>query len=281
MSDDNVVNYQHPSSSFSHQEQPPAAEAQEEDLYSVLGLDGWTDNILEIKNAYRLLARQYHPDQNSNARHDPHQHAALTAKFQQITNAYQVLSDATAKKQYDLFGECTDEESEVENGFVTFGGHYVVNTFNGGDTNYDGSYRRAQKRQEEEHAQQTRLLLERGTPIPGRDIKMDLQVDVRTGTYGGVEVVEVERLQSCTACQGTGLYGGQMYASGRAHHLRPPDCSTCQGQARVSVVEDVTVHIPPGSNRGFKIHKPNMGNVGLNGGRTGDLWVVLRSKPFM
>lgn len=95
------------------------------DYYALLGLKKWASDV-DIKKAYKKMAMQYHPDRNKGDK-------KAEAKFKEINEAYQVLGDATKKKNYDQFG------SAEWNPFGGMGGNPFWWQHTGaGSTNYGG-----------------------------------------------------------------------------------------------------------------------------------------------
>mmetsp|Transcript_22110 Transcript_22110/g.28606 ORF Transcript_22110/g.28606 Transcript_22110/m.28606 type:complete len:313 (+) Transcript_22110:72-1010(+) len=228
-----------------------AAPSSDPDFYEILGLDDWTNDLNILKSAYRHLAKQYHPD----AVGDDDDMDTAVAMFQEITEAYKVLSNPDTKQKYDLFGQHGPAQGA---GFITFGGGMVVMD----DDNH---------RQQEHYSQQQHQieLLQQGLPINGRDLRIDLEIDIRTGTYGGEERIQISHLDRCGGCYGTGRY-----------RVDNSCCGGCGGKGRLAKTKELIVKIPPGANRGHKIHRPGLGDVGLNGGRSGDLVIILKSKGY-
>ena len=218
-------------------------------FYKILGLDGWTNDLSAVKHAYRQKAKECHPDAVSD-----NDKATAAVVFQEITKAYRVLSNPQSKSKYDLFGQHGPAQG---GGFVTFGGGIMV-------MGTDES-----QRQEKNYSaiEVEKERLEGGHPVNGRDIRIDMEIDIKTGTYGGQQTIQMSHLDRCGACFGTGRY--------------PVDgtcCGTCGGRGRLARTKQVLVRVPPGSSRGHKIHRPGLGDVGLNGGTNGDLVIVLKSK---
>jgi len=278
-------------------------------LYEILGVpEGWTDNPLEIKQAYRQLVRHYHPDSSSSGSgsnigngiqvdNNNNNNNNDATQFQTLHHAYKVLSDPIAKAQYDETLFADEEEAEYwgpfprahhEEGLPTTttmtccGGDEpqdVVTTF-GGNYIYQeeqGHPQRHRLEQQERDDVQARLHLERGEAVPGEDVRVELPLDLRTLSFGGVETVPVHRWRTCPTCHGTGSL--TVFDKGT---IAPVECQSCRGRARIWVQgEEVQVRIPPGAHRGSKLHRPGGGHDGWNGGAPGDLWVVLQSKPYM
>ncbi len=236
------------------------------DYYGVLGVprDASED---QVRSAYRKLARQYHPDVN------PSEDGA--ARFREVTEAYQVLSDAQRRQRYDMFGS-TD-------GAVGFGIDDLFNTFFGGET------RRR----------------ERG-PMRGADLRMQLEIELIDAVNGGERVVKVPRLESCERCSGDGAEPGSTVStcptcSGRGEVRQVQQsvfgrfvnvstcprcggagktvdkvCTRCRGEGRERKEREITLTIPAGIDDGQQLRVAAEGEAGMRGGPSGDLYVLIR-----
>ena len=223
------------------------------DPYEILGVSR-SAAADEIKSAYRRLARKYHPDVNPND-------AAAEEKFKEIGAAYAILSDPEKKARFDQYGVTDDQPSDP------FGGA-------GGRD--------------------------------GDDLKIEIELSLRDVLSGVTKEASVDKQVECNFCGGRGTDGGKA----------PEQCGTCRGQGVVSAVRNTfigqvrtqttcptcsgegimiknpcthcrgrgtkretvstTINIPAGVESGSTIHMPGHGNDGTNGGRPGDLYVVLR-----
>lgn len=168
------------------------------DFYAILGVTRSAD-AAQIKSAYRKLAKQYHPDANPGV--------DTTEKFQEINRAYEVLTDPQLKSKYDMFGEQglgTSAASDQSAG-SPFGGGYggygqevdlgdIFDSFFGGGGGMGGGRGRGRGRT-------------RG-PVVGDDLRFDLEVDFRTGVFGGEEKVRIRHMETCDTCSGSGVKPG-------------------------------------------------------------------------
>ncbi len=154
------------------------------DYYKILGIDK-NASAEEVKRAYRKLAHEYHPDKQG----------GNEAKFKEINEAYQVLSDPKKREQYDQFGSSAFQGGQ---GFGGFGqGGYDFGGFNfdrdGFDINdifemFGGAFGgRSTRRSPEETSR-------------GGDIEISLNVDFYTGARGGVQKIEINKDSVCEEC---------------------------------------------------------------------------------
>ena len=177
--------------------------SEKRDYYEVLGVEK-SASASELKNAFRSLARKYHPDRS--------QEDNAEEMFKEIQEAYAVLSDEQKRAQYDRFGHNSPGGSPFS-GFGSggfninlediLGGDFFSNIFGGG-----GGGRRSRRR--------------------GSDIRMYHSVDLKQIYEGSTEEVEVELPVSCTDCDGTGAKDGKI-----------TQCSDCSGQGRVRMRQQV------------------------------------------
>ncbi|TFB53663.1 molecular chaperone DnaJ [Cryobacterium tagatosivorans] len=243
------------------------------DHYEVLGVarDATTD---EIKKAYRRLARQLHPDVNPGA--------DASERFKSVTHAYDVLSDAKQRQQYDRGGQ---GGGGFDNGqFGNFGD--IFETFFGGG---GGGSRGPRSRRERGQDALLRVELDLDEVIFGthRDIEVDTAVVCATcsGTCCQPGTAPV----TCDICHGTGniqravrsLLGNVMTSSpcgscrGYGTIIATP-CVTCQGQGRVRARRTVPVDIPAGVDTGLRLQMPGSGEAGPAGGPNGDLYLEMK-----
>lgn len=260
------------------------------DPYQVLGVprDASPD---AIKQAYRRLARQHHPDAN---RGKPE----AEEKFKEINAAYEVLSDPEKRARFDRFGQA--EPSPGGFGGFNFGNMGGAGPGGAGGVGgiedlfemfgFGGA---GQARQ---------------GPQRGDDLRADVVLDLDDVMSGTTRTLKVERTEVCASCQGEGGEGkgstetcrqcrgtgqvrqvrdsflGQVVRTGpcpQCHGrgrviLRP--CHTCHGRGMVRAVRDVPVRIPPGVEQGTRIRVQREGAGGAMGGPAGDLFVFIHVK---
>jgi molecular chaperone DnaJ len=242
------------------------------DHYATLGVERNASED-EIKRAYRRLARQYHPDAN---KHDP----AAEERFKEITRAYEVLSDSHKRRNYDMFGS----DRAGVSGFGDFGGisDLFASFFGGfGETRTRGAARGA------DLLAQVELSLEEAAL--GIEKEVEITNLVECSTCGGSGAAAGTFPTRCSTCGGAGeirqvrrtVFGDVMTATtcpqcrGSGEEIAHP-CSTCGGSGRRQVTETMTVHVPPGVDDGAHLRVTGRGEVGLRGGRAGDLYVEIR-----
>lgn len=253
------------------------------DYYEVLGVSK-TANDDEIKKAYRGLAKKYHPDVCK----EPD----AEAKFKEVQEAYEVLSDSTKRQQYDQFGH--DGPNMGANGFggFDFGGGFggfedIFSSFFGG-----GSRRRSQN-----------------GPSRGRNIKTSVVLTFEEAAFGVEKEITLSKLDTCKDCSGTGAMSGkdietcpkcrgrgrvvveQNSIFGRVQtettcpscggkgKIIKNKCTTCHGEGRVKNVSKLKVKIPSGIEDDQTLTVSGKGEAGLNGGMNGDLFINVTVKP--
>ena len=260
--------------------------ADKRDYYDVLGVQkGATD--AEIKKAYRGLAKKYHPDVNPGDKE-------AEAKFKEVNEAYEVLSDADKKAKYDQYGHAAfDPTAGAGGGFGGFGG------FGGGGFDVDlgdifgsffGGGRSSGRRN--------------NGPQKGEDIEVNVTIDFEEAVFGCKKNIKFQRSAKCAHCHGTGSedgksetcptcrgtgqrrvvqnLGGMQFQStttcdqcrGTGKYIKTP-CSKCRGAGYERVTKNLTVDIPAGIDHGKGLVIRGAGNDGKNGGIAGDLYVMV------
>ncbi len=250
------------------------ASGNKRDYYEVLGVDRSADEAA-LKSAFRKLAMQYHPDRN------PGDHTA-EEKFKEVSEAYEVLSDADRRARYDRFGH-----QGVEGfGGSGFGGGVNINDIFGeifGDI-FGGGRGRGRGPQRNR----------------GSDLRYNLEISFEEAAFGAEVQVKIPRPRRCDACDGTGsktkqtrtcpTCGGAgevrftqgFFAVSRActqcggsGQVVSDPCKTCKGAGRVEGESSLTVNIPPGVDNGTRVRLAGEGETGEHGGPAGDLYVVV------
>lgn len=262
--------------------------------YEILGVSkGATDD--EIKKAYRKLAHKYHPDKAGGDE----------AKFKEINEAYQVLSDKAKRSQYDQFGRTFEGAGGASgqgfggfdfSGFQGFGGNQGFDfDFGGGDFSdifsdiFGGGGRSAKRR--------------------GRDIQVDTEIDFFEIAKGTERTFSLYKTTSCDKCEGTGGEPGAKrktcptcQGKGRIQKTsrsffgsftQVVECSECRGEGQVfenkcrqcggdgrfKKEEKIEIKIPAGISDGQTISVRGAGEAGEKGAPSGDLYVTVRIKP--
>ncbi|MDW8237650.1 MAG: DnaJ C-terminal domain-containing protein [Aquificaceae bacterium] len=235
------------------------------DYYSILGVSK-DATILEIKSAYRRLAKLYHPDINK----DPES----SQKFRDINEAYHVLSDEEKRQRYDQILNSRDERAYKD--FMQYIQEFVDSIING---------MRAPK------------------PRRGQDLRLKLELSLEEAAFGCTKTVKYERWVDCTHCEGKGYEGEPQLetcqacngsgrrVSGIFSFPRPCSvckgrgvivkntCRVCAGRGRVARVSAVEVSIPKGTEEGDVLLVKGFGHAGERGGQAGDLYLRVELLP--
>ena len=254
------------------------------DLYKLLGVEKRATPE-EIKKAYRKLARQYHPDRNPGD-------AKAEARFKEISGAYDVLSDADKRKQYDrgsLFGGGGAPGGGAAPGGFSDIGDIFSNLFGDRVPGSGGG---------------------RTTPPPrrperGRDLEAEVTVTFAQAMEGAQIPLTVPTAQGCNTCHGTGARPGTApkicprcqgrgiesegqglfsistpcSRCGGAGTVIEDPCPTCQGSGVTRTIKKYRVNIPAGVKDGSKVRLAGKGEPGPHQGAPGDLFVITRVQP--
>src|ERR1700746_3373368 len=272
------------------------ATATKQDYYELLGVPRKA-SAKDIRNAFRKLARKYHPDLNPGDK-------ASEEKFKQLQEAYDVLSDSKKRQMYDQYGFYSDNLPPGGPGAApSQGGEQDVNfdfdgfDFGGGAGAGSGgsSFRdlfsqffsggRGSTATEPEHE-------------PGGDLEYQIEIGFWDAVRGAVKKLSITRLDTCETCHGTGAVGapqtctvcggtgtirqsaGKMKFNvpctrcGGTGKLRTA-CKTCGGEGRVRRTETIEVRIPAGVASGGRVRVPGKGNAGTMGAPAGDLYLLV------
>jgi molecular chaperone DnaJ len=260
--------------------------SQKRDYYEVLGVEKGSSKD-QIKDAYRKLALQYHPDRNKDA--------GAEEKFKEISEAYAVLSDEQKRSQYDNLGHAGfDQQYSQEDIFRTTDFDSVFRDMGFGDLfrsifggGFGGGYE-----------QQNR----------GQDLAYDLEITLEEAAKGTEKDINIPRTEHCDVCGGSGAAPGSsaricptcqgqgkvqnMRKAGFAMYVQVTACPTCKGKGRIietpcsnchgtGVVRKrrtITVKIPPGVDEGHQRRLRGEGEAMANGGESGDLYVIIHVK---
>jgi molecular chaperone DnaJ len=255
--------------------------ATKRDYYDVLGVPR-SASAEEVKKAFRKLAMQYHPDRNKDA--------GAEARFKEIGEAYEVLSDGEKRAAYDRFGHAGLQGFDIGRGFegFDFGGFGdIFDAFFGGSATARGA-RSAQR---------------------GADRRVDIDIPFEDAAFGCEREVEVERIERCARCAGSGSEPGSQPArcptcegAGQVRRVSRSffgqfvnlaTCSNCRGEGRIVTdpckdcrgsgrqrrSRTLAVNIPAGVADGSRMRLSGEGDTGLNGGSPGHLYVYLTVLP--
>jgi len=254
------------------------------DLYTVLGLDKRA-SLTDIKRAYRRLARKYHPDINPGDR-------AAEAFFRRIVLAYETLSDPERRRRYDTVGEGGPQVAEVS---YEFQGFDFSATAEGAQASTFGELFADVFRRPQASADRTE---------DGADLHAEVALSFEEAMRGAERSVTLMRVEACHSCRGTGalqsaearcqhcqgsghlrLARGHMVFTKTCPHCggsgrrRQRSCPTCGGEGAQPRSETVAVRIPAGIEDGARVRIPSKGHAGRRGGRTGDLYVMVKVAP--
>lgn len=262
----------------------------EKDYYKTLGVPK-TATAAEIKKSYRELARKYHPDANKGD-------VKAEDRFKEITEAYNVLSDAKQRKEYD------DARSMFGGGFRVPGGSRTGpgGTFDFGDLFGGGSdsglgdvlggiFRRGggtHSRMRRGADVETETSLSFGDAIDGATVSLRLTGEGPCPVCHGTGAKPPSMPKVCPDCHGTGQQSRNLggfglsepckTCKGRGMVVDDP-CAECHGSGRAMSSRTVQARIPAGVADGQRIRIPGRGAPGENGGKPGDLYVRVNVKP--
>jgi len=218
------------------------------DYYSVLGVNR-DANEREIKQAYRRLARKYHPDVNPGDK-------SAEARFKQINEAYEVLSDKEKRQKYDQFGDQFAQAGWQQTPFWNFsqvGGTQRFHFEEGLGSLFDDLFRSGTRSR-------------RARPRRGQNVDYPVAVTLEEAYHGTKRTITLRSEQSCSSCHGTG-------------RIQNMPCSVCRGSGVISTVKRLEVKIPPGVKEGSRVRIAGKGKPGYAGGTSGDLYLVVSVKP--
>jgi len=256
--------------------------AAKKDYYEVLGVNKDASNE-EIKKSYRKLAMKFHPDRNpDNPNAEEH--------FKEAKEAYEMLSDDQKRAAYDQYGHAGVDPSMggAGNGFggAGFGdafGDIFGDIFGGGARGQRNNvYRGADLRYNME------ISLE--DAAKGTETKIRIPVQAACETCKGSGAKAGKSPVTCTTCNGHGQVRMQQgffsvqqtcpKCHGGGKTIKDEDkCGTCHGAGRIKQNKTLSVKIPAGVDEGDRIRLSGEGEAGVNGGPTGDLYVVVHLKP--
>jgi molecular chaperone DnaJ len=250
------------------------------DYYEVLGVPR-SASADEIKRAYRRLAREHHPDANPESPEDE-------ARFKEVAQAYEVLSNPERRERYDRFGpEGVSGFAGDAQGFGGLGD--LFDAFFGGG--FGGSQRGP------------------AGPPRGSDLEVILDLDFEHAVFGTQQSVSVRTAVLCATCTGRGTAEGtqpvecsECGGSGQVRRVRQSilgqmvtagpcsrcggtgeviasPCAICRGEGRVIEQRSYRADIPAGVDTGSTLRLSGRGAVGPRGGPAGDLYVHIRVRP--
>ncbi len=252
-----------------------------EDYYKLLGVDKNASDA-EIKKSYRSKAMKFHPDRNKD---NP---TEAEAKFKQIKEAYEVLSDPKKRAAYDQFGHAGVDSSMGGGRHGGFGGGESFSDVFGdvfGDIFGGGRQQRSSVQRGADLRYNLELSLEEA--VFGTDAKVRVPVLVACGECSGTGAKKGSSPVICSTCHGHGQVRMQQgffsvqqtcpTCQGSGKQIKDP-CGSCRGQGRVQETKTLSAKIPAGVDTGDRIRLAGEGEAGINGGPTGDLYVQIQVK---
>ena len=249
----------------------------------------------EIKKAYRKVAMQYHPDRNPGDK-------SAEERFKEAAEAYEVLSDADKRAQYDRFGHAGVSGNgrgahapNMEDIFSQFGdifGEDIFGSFFGGGGG--GQRTRGGQRARGTRGSNLRIKLKLTYEEIAKGVTKNIKVKKYVGctTCSGSGAKDKSSVQNCSTCGGSGqvrkvtsTFLGQMQTvttcpacNGEGSTITAK-CHDCKGEGRVYGEETVSIDIPAGVQEGMQLNVSGRGNAGERGGMQGDLVILIEEEP--
>ena len=247
------------------------------DYYEVLGVNRDASED-DIKKSYRKLAMKFHPDRNPD-------NPKAEEQFKEAKEAYEILTDGNKRAAYDQYGHAgVDSSAAAGAGAAGFGGFSdafgdIFGDIFGGGRGRSNVYR-------------------------GADLRYNLEIGLEEAARGTETKIRIPTMDECATCHGTGAKPGTQPTActtcgghgqvrmqqgffsiqqtcpkcpGSGKIVQSP-CATCKGAGRLKQHKTLSVKIPSGVDEGDRIRLSGEGEAGVNGGPTGDLYVVIHLK---
>ncbi len=264
------------------------------DYYKILGVEK-SASADEIKKAFKKAAMQHHPDRPG----------GNEAKFKEVNEAYQVLSDAEKRQRYDQFGSDFEQQGGFGQGanwediMSQFRGGGAQGGFSGGDFGDFGDI----------FGDLFGQSRSRG-PARGRDIQVDVEIDFKQAAFGVEKEISLRKQNKCDVCNGSGgepgskmetcatcngrgqvtqtqrtflgamqsvVVCGDCHGTGKKPSKK---CKHCGGSGIVNSNSNIKIKIPAGIDNGQSIRLDGQGEAAPHGGANGSLYVRVRIKPL-
>ena len=272
--------------------------ADKKDYYEILGVSKSASDD-ELKKAYRKMAKKWHPDAN------PDNKKEAEAKFKEVNEAYEVLSDPQKRQMYDRFGTADPQQAGFGGGpFGGGNGYYSYTSSDFGDfgdlgdifSSFFGGGFSGQRQNARRN----------NGPRKGDDLELSIDISFEESFLGVEKEIIVTRQETCNVCGGTGAKKGtnpvkcptcqgtgnvtsyQNTILGRVQTRRTcsdchgtgeiikEPCEICHGKGTVRKTPKVKVKIPAGINDNQTVVLRGQGNPGVKGGPAGDLYITVR-----
>ena len=261
------------------------------DYYDILGVSKSSSQD-EIKKAYRKMAHQYHPDKNPNNKD-------AEAKFKEVSNAYEILSDTQKRSNYDRFGEAGNNPNMggfgggFNGNMGDFGGiDDILNSF------FGGGFANAQPNSRSGgHSRDKGIDIEMIIDLTLEEIAtgankiFDLKHNINCKNCSGKGYEPKSKVKQCHTCTGQGKIYQRMQTifgviqqesicptcDGRGK-IYEDKCNFCKGNGFTQEIEKINVDIPVGIEEGQRIRIKGKGQAGYQGSIAGDLYLSIRVK---
>lgn len=255
----------------------------DKDYYKILQVSK-DASFAEIKAAYRKLVHLYHPDIAGNS-------ADVIKKFKEITEAYEVLSSPQKREHYDSIKKLYEYGTGAQNyygnsntGFKQSGASEYKKRTGDRSANSrrkENTFSNMHERVKDVHKRnvfadsfenlfkgsnsQQKSSQTRQKKVDGKDISVEVEISFIESVNGVEKTVNILHIESCPKCRGKKFLNGSV-------------CSECGGSGEKSSYKKLKVKIPAGVSQNNKIRIANEGNAGFNGGKNGDLYLIIRLK---
>lgn len=256
---------------------------QKRDFYEVLGIDKNASDA-DIKKAYRKLAKENHPDLHPNDK-------GAEARFKEINEAYEVLSDSEKRTRYDQYGHAGVDPNFGAGGFSGEGFDFgdIFSSFFGGG--FGGTPRQNKNAPRRGESIRTGISITFEEAAFGCEKEITIPKIEKCDTCGGSGCAEGTTAQVCPNCSGSGyvktqqqtLFGVMQTTAecpkckGTGKIIHQP-CKSCRGAGVVRRQRKINVTVPSGIDDGQTISLRNQGHAGTNGGPAGDLLITIAVK---